>query len=439
MNVIEYMKNLIFKLLVLLLSFGLIVSAAHADVDEDASSFEDVTTFSPAAVSVDDHVTGGDQNAEYQNETPSEGAPADGIMDQLVGTITAEAPQDTYTTVMANVAENYGIRTDTDAAVFNPDAINLDFDRQELGYTRGGMDGTLQGSIVANNLVDRLFSKYASFRDVKGLVLPAEFSVLVRFVEGYIKANAPKDAESVNGMNHHNLAIQVLRASFCFGNDPFMIASKMRRETGFRRASISPTGAVGFSQMTGDGIAEVRDQMAVGGQRIVNRRARTVSMPNARGEFLQAIRCFSGLEQNQWTFPSGTNEQIKARLRNSWAWDMIFGQTMIKAIVSWAMAGGQFANTAQGKILAYRETFARYNGDDNPTTPICMRAEVIAKQTPAQRKTGLVPSVPMRDEYACDSIQHFQRMSDQWNVFVRKNSGQQRRIVVEPGRLGDFG
>lgn len=412
------MKNHILKLFTVVLFFGLFVSVVQAEVGEGEE---------PAFTS---------EEVETQSDLPE--ISSDDLIDQATAVITEEGSQDEFTLLLSNIAENYGLRAEAEGSTFNQSEIDLNFDRQELGYTRGGMESTLQKTIVVNNLVDRLFKKYASFRDVKGFQLPSEFSVLVRYLEGYIKGNAMRDAEAVNGFNHHSLAVQVLRASFCFGNDPFMIASKMRRETAFRRVSISPTGAVGFSQMTGDGIAEVQDQMAVGGQRIVNRRTRTVAMPNARSEFLQSIRCFTGLEQNQWTFPAGTNEQIKARLRNSWAWDMIFGQTMIKAIVSWAMASGQFADTVQGKTLAYRETFARYNGDDKPTQPICMRAEVLSKLPAAQRSSGLVPSVPMRDEYACDSILQFQRMSDQWNIFNRKNKPEPR-IVVDPDRIGDYG
>lgn len=360
-------------------------------------------------------------------------------IDHMVGQIAVQDPQDAYTSIMANVAENYGSRTDADLAFQAEGELDLNSNRQELGYRRSGMGTTLQGAIIVNSLVEQLFEKYETLRDAKGIELPSEFSVLVRFLEGYIKANAQRDAETVNGMSHHSLAVQVVRASFCFGNDPFMIASKMRRETGFRRASISPTGAVGFSQMTGDGISEVKDQMAVNGQRLINRRLHDVSMSNARTEFLQAIRCFSGLEPNQLTFPAGTNEQIKARLRNSWAWDMIFGQTMIKAIVSWAMASGQYANTTEGSKLAYRETFARYNGDDNPTQPICMRAEILSKMTEAQKESGLIPSVPMRNEYACSAIEHFQRMSDQWNTFVRKNSRQRGHIVIKSDEMENRG
>ncbi len=424
------MKNHILKLLTVVLFFILNVSVLQAEVGESGEPvFASEETESPVANS---HVVVGSEN---ESDVP--GTISDDVMDQSVAALTTEGPQDDFTSLLANIAENYGLLAEAEGSQYNQSEIDLNFEQQELGYSRPGMESTLQKSIVVNGLVDRLFKKYASSRGVKGFELPSEFSILVRYLEGYIKGNAKRDAESVNGMNHHSLAVNVLRASFCFGNDPFMIASKMRRETGFRRLSISPTGAVGFSQMTGDGIAEVNDQMAVNGQRLVKKRMQSVSTPNARSEFLQAIRCFTGLDSNQWTFPSGTNEQIKARLRNSWAWDMIFGQTMIKAIVSWAMASGQFADNAHGKTLAYRETFARYNGDDKPTQPICMRAAVLSKLPPAQRSSGFVPSVPMRDEYACDSIQQFQRMSDQWNTFNRKNNPQPRMAITPEGLSHD--
>lgn len=260
------------------------------------------------------------------------------------------------------------------------------------GYMRGGMENHLPGAIVVNPYVQRLFNKYGALRQRSGIELPAEFSQLVHFVKGYIRGTADAEAERGNGITHLQLAVQVVRASFCFGNDPFMVLAKMRRETHFSRRDVSPTGAVGFSQMTGSGIREVQDQMSGNDD---------LSVGNARATFRQAIRCYTGLDN--FEIPRGGTEAVKASLRRSWSLDLMFGQIMVKTLVSNVKASG-VSNT----LSAYREAFSLYNGDDTPTQAIC-----------AGRG-----QVPMRQEYSCDVISVFSRISAGWNNFVRTGRGQ---------------
>src|SRR5687768_784386 len=47
--------------------------------------------------------------------------------------------------------------------------------------------------------------------------------------------------------------------------DAYVFASLLRKESRFKRTAVSPTGAVGFSQMTGKAISEVNDQLGMRG------------------------------------------------------------------------------------------------------------------------------------------------------------------------------
>ncbi len=327
-------------------------------------------------------------------------------IDQIVDFFGVEASETNLDKILDQKAEDLGGRVDHE--LISRDELDGQdpysrikylpgFERTELGYTRNGMDEELPANITANTFTDKLYIKYNKWRSGVAVELPGEFSSLVRFVAGYIKENALKDAEAVNGMTHDKLAVQIVRASFCFGNDPFMVASKMRRETSFRRGSVSPTGAVGFSQMTGDGINEVKHQLSGNSK---------ISMGNARSSFVTAIRCFAGA--GPFNYPSGKSEAIKTRLQNSWAWDIIYGQIMVKTLVSYTKSSGSYPENPAGAVEAYREAFAKYNGDDNPTVGYCLKEK----------------SVLMRLEYACSVIQHFQQMSAQWSRFIRTARGQ---------------
>lgn len=278
-----------------------------------------------------------------------------------------------------------------------PDAP--EFMMHPMGYMRNGMQSQLPIGIVANSHVAALYRQHAGLRQADGMELPSTFSPLVNFIEGYIRENARAGAEERNGLDHRRLALQVVRASFCFGTDPLMVISKMRRETHFSRLDVSSGEAVGWSQMTGPGIREVQHQMSGNSQ---------ISVENAQSTFRQAIRCFTGLEN--FSVPMDDSEVVKGKLRQFWALDLIFGQIMMKTLVSYVRANGGFADSIAGNVGAYREAFVHYNGDNSSTRGVCLQ----------QR------SVLMRNEYACDVISHFNRMNAQWNRFIMRSSGRDR-------------
>lgn len=329
-------------------------------------------------------------------------------LDDLLSHFFVDEPTDNLERLHVNLADQFGSSVDT--SLFSASDLRVgpsfgaDFDGTqylllESGYMRNGMDDQLTAGIIANPNVANLFQRHSALRRQRGIALPAAFAPLVQFVEGYIRSNARTGAEQNNGLTHRALATQVVRASFCFGNDPFMVLSKMRRETHFARAEESPTGAVGFSQMTGAGIREVQDQMS-GNSRI--------SMGNARSTFQQAVRCFTGLDN--FSVPTGGRVEVQRSLTSLWGLDLIFGQIMTKAIVSYVKASGSYSNNIAGNIEAYRTTFQMYNGDDAMTRGRCLQKD----------------SVPMREEYACDVISHFSRMSAQWNRYIARSTGRDR-------------
>lgn len=289
-------------------------------------------------------------------------------------------------------------------------AIGRDFDSTEFmmdsaGYMKVGMDDQLPLGIIANPYIAQLFQRFNSLRNSDGVSLPADFAPLANFVERYIVSQSDSGTERANGVTNHALAVQIVRASFCFGNDPLMIISKMRRETNFNRTLVSPTGAVGWSQMTGSAIDEVQDQMS-GNSR--------VSMPNARTVFQRAIRCFTGIEN--FNVPSGTGTQVKERLSNKWGLDMVFGQIMVKTLVSYMKASNNYGNNSGGAVAAYQDAFVAYNGDTSMTRGICTRQK----------------SVQMKVEYGCDVIAHYNRLSAQWTRFARSTDPRRLSWYLKP-------
>lgn len=325
--------------------------------------------------------------------------------EDVLANMTQEQPTDSLGINLVRSAGAFGATADR--TVFSKSeldlgpAIGMDFDkltdmRHDSGFMKQGMAQHFGARIVANINISNLFQQFAALRSQPGISLPSSFANLVSFVEQYIRANDTDDAEKTNGINHRSLAVQVVRASFCFGNDPFMIIAKMRRETNFSRRLVSPTGAVGWSQMTGIAIKEVQAQLS-GDPKI--------SLPEAKSAFQMAIRCFTGI--NQYQLPSSESDVLKSRVASHWALDMVFGQILVKTLVSYAKAGQSYGANSGGVVAAYEDAFTAYNGDSQSTAGICLKKK----------------SVAMKDEYACDVISQFNRMNAQWNRFILHSTG----------------
>lgn len=259
----------------------------------------------------------------------------------------------------------------------------------ELGYMHNGMPQHLPNRIVADQNVDALFRRFDHLRGTNNVVLPAEFNNLVGFVFGYIRLTALADAEKLNGITHANLAREIVRASLCFGTDPFMVISKIRRETTFSRTLVSSGSAVGFSQMTGAGIEEVQHQMSGDTD---------ISSANAKASFDKAIACFVGPTRHN--FKIGTRVEVQTQLKNNYKLDLIFGQILTKTYLSYAKAKATNTNAR----TAYTETFMLYNGDNTIVKGQCLGG----KRT------------EMKHEYACDIMSFYNRLTAVWADFMKK-------------------
>lgn len=325
-------------------------------------------------------------------------------IDPLISQMGLEPADSEYQQIISNSAANWGSAVDT--SIFSRDEIDPvrmfdrgvevpDMDLDKLGYMHSRMGPILPTAIAANTYVDQLFKKYASMRTASGIELPSEFGTLVHYIEGYIKQNSRPDTERKNGVSTLSTAVQIVRASFCFGNDPLMIVAKIRRETSFSRTEVSSGSAVGWSQMTGAGIKEVQDQMSGNSG---------ISVANARSTFQQAVRCFTGLQN--WSVPSGQRVAVQQRLSQSWAIDLMFGQIMMKAYVSYTRANSGFANTLTGNQDAYREAFVMYNGDSRQVNGRCVAG-----------------STMLKNEYACDIISYYTRLAAQFSRLMTMAQG----------------
>ena len=258
--------------------------------------------------------------------------------------------------------------------------------QSELGYMHSGMPEQLNKRLVSDAYLEVLFKKHEPLRANSNVVLPAEFSNLYGFSYGYIRNFADAKVEKLNGIANTALAGEIVRASFCFGTDPFMVLSKIRRETNFNRTLISSGEAVGFSQMTGAGIAEVQHQMSGNTD---------LSSENARKTFLAAVKCFAG--HTNFNLTTGDRTTVQARLRADYKLDLIFGQILTKTYLSYNKA----KNKANNKST-YTETFVMYNGDQKIVTGACLGGK----------------KVEMKYEYACDIMAYYNKLSSVWKRFM---------------------
>lgn len=259
----------------------------------------------------------------------------------------------------------------------------------ELGYMHSRMPTQLPLRIVADQNIEALFRRFDHLRNSNNVALPAEFNNLIGFIFGYIRRTAHADAEKSNGITHTVMATEVVRASFCFGTDPFMVVSKIRRETSHNRTLVSEGEAVGYSQMTGAGILEVQHQMSGDNK---------ISSENAKANFDKAIRCFVGPTRHN--FNVGTRTQVQEQIKRNYKLDLIFGQILTKTYLSYTKAKTPAA-TARA---AYTETFVMYNGDNTMVKGQCLGG----------KRTEL------KHEYACDIMSYYNRLNAVWADFLKK-------------------
>lgn len=140
----------------------------------------------------------------------------------------------------------------------------------------------------------KLFEEnYFLYNQTKNLFLPAKnlnpysikypqpllYSSVTNYLANYIKSekngglkfcqngNCLDYFSEINGVSEEKMAEEIVNSSYCFGTDPFVVASKIRQESKFDLRAISRTGAVGLTQMTEIGLKEILDQLGHRGEK----------------------------------------------------------------------------------------------------------------------------------------------------------------------------
>lgn len=235
--------------------------------------------------------------------------------------------------------------------------------RQDAGFRVE--TGDLTSSFVLLPLAQRLFTQAAPMRANMPTWTPGMFRPLVTDIANFMARKEKERGSSVektNGISNWDLAIKVTRLAFCFGTDPRGVAAQLLVESSFDRNKVSPTGAVGFTQMTSAAIDEVNDQLGSRGPS----QTRIENVPYLSA----AIRCYLGGRPFAAMFQDGTIPKGKlvardARLRKAaknWIRasidrDLIYGQITLKVLLANAKDHGLAGERA------YRDAFVRYNGE----------------------------------------------------------------------------
>ena len=192
------------------------------------------------------------------------------------------------------------------------------------------------------------------------------FSVPVGKITAFIDKEAPRNSENKNGITNKQLAMKIVRASVCFGNDPYFVAAKLFLETRFDKSRRSSTGAIGISQLTGRGIDEVNDQMGSRGKKYAPKKNKEI--------FALSVGCYFGsMDDHQFSFmfedgtiPKGqTTHRSKVHRDHAKEWiledidrDLIYGNLLLKTYLA--------ANHVKDQDLleTYRKGMEHYNGED---------------------------------------------------------------------------
>lgn len=235
--------------------------------------------------------------------------------------------------------------------------------RQDIGFRVEAAD--LTASYVLLPLAQRIFAQAAPMRAKMPTWTPGIFRPIVTDIANFIDRKQRERGYSVeksNGISNWDLAIRITRLAFCFGTDPRGVAAQVYVESSFNRGKVSPTGAVGFTQMTSAAIDEVNDEF--GSRGASQTRMENIPYLNA------AVRCYTGGRPFLPMFQDGTipkgklvsnnprlRKAAKAWLRASIDRDLIYGQVTLKVLL---------ANAKDHRLVgeaAYRDAFTRYNGE----------------------------------------------------------------------------
>lgn len=164
------------------------------------------------------------------------------------------------------------------------------------------------------------------------------------------------DAKNPNAASYsQELAFDILDVSSCLEIDPVYMTVLIRKESTFYPRAVSPTGAVGLTQMTGVAIQELRDQMGLRGKghsRASNTRylKRTLKRCMGTSRFARFIRTLSS-----------SDASIKKEIKD----DSLLGLYMGGMILKVYLTNAKDKNRNADKESLYRAALRQYNGDVN--------------------------------------------------------------------------
>ncbi len=194
----------------------------------------------------------------------------------------------------------------------------------------------------------------------------------------YLSSLSQKDLK--NSAKEVSYLLEVICRDFKI--EKLLLLGLIERESFFRANAISPTGAVGLTQMTKWGIAEVLHQLGVipnqadkKAVEVFRRYYNRVNQNLISKYKLPSISSFSKYPSSTW---SNTKTGIKKMLISNPALSIVFGAIFMKALIAkncktdvcleefQASRTGHRASTAFAKEI-YEQALISYNGD---TTPI---------------------------------------------------------------------
>lgn len=209
------------------------------------------------------------------------------------------------------------------------------------------------------------------------------------------KDNCTNNFRQVNGLSEYELSAELINSSYCFGTDPFIIASKIRQESKFDTRAVSNTGAIGLTQMTEIGLEEILDQLGHRGEKFAE--------PEVADFVRNALSCYLGklkptVFQNfpkisTYTTKSGRIDYTPETIKNLKKWfsysksytdnekklmvkkQIFLGQILLKVYLTYSYALTKNKNMNS----IYNSALKMFNGD---RIKVRYAKEVIKKSVP---------------------------------------------------------
>lgn len=249
---------------------------------------------------------------------------------------------------------------------------NFDWDAMDEEWQQGQWESVDSGYYVKPQALERdyvpskeirfIYQEHEGLRQSRFSSLPISFADPIDRIHAFIANSAASQTETMNGISHFDLSQKIIKLAFCFNTDPYMTAAKIFVESRYNRSAVSPTNAVGLTQLTGAAIDEVNDQLG-------NRGDENALATN--GAYIrQGIACYLGTNQfktmwDEGAIPYGNTVSGNGKfLRAAKAWilsdidrDLLYGQIVLKLKLA------HYAQTKLSLLNLYRAAFRAYNAE----------------------------------------------------------------------------